>query len=552
VSPTVLAVLLAAIAVVHDDGAPAADPKRVLALLLGVGAIAFVIVHGRRSRPLRPHPAQLAIVAAMAASALSLAWGAPRGALDLATWGAGLGLALAVSSRGRLFAVQTARSAGVLVGGAVALYAILQFVRGARGIAIDGGQGNANWLGLLSCVTLPLAIDAMRGRRWAALGSLLLQAFALGLSHARVAFIAAAVALAIIALRSRRAVVLAAVAVIALGAVAARGTSLRPTKKQPAVVLPYEAPAAEAARGRWSIARTSLHASVGSFPLGAGLGRFADAFRDAQSEELRDAKAKIAARTAINATTAHDEWLQIAAESGPMAAILLAVGFAFALRGLRSWRAGLASLVALTVCTFGDDPLRKPAVVLIVALVLAALPHGKSRRFPAASLAGAMAACALLLVPATRAWRSARLVALAWERPASRLALLESASSIDRGSAEAAFALGLARLDAGRLEGARASLLRARSLDDDAATSIALGDVETAAGALGAAEDAFRHAIARSPGSFRAHLGLAEVLRRRGHREDALLFARIARTIRPFDVALIDLEERLAEDGAGG
>jgi tetratricopeptide (TPR) repeat protein len=213
----------------------------------------------------------------------------------------------------------------------------------------------------------------------------------------------------------------------------------------------------------------------------------------------------------------------------------------------------MASVVALFVCTLGDDPLRKPAVVLLLAVVLATLPHGKSRPIRAPVLASAALACALLLVPASRAWRSDRLVALAeLATPDERGRLVRSAATIDRGSADAAFALGLARLDEGELEAARTSLLRARSLDDDSATSIALGDVELLRSDLTAAEEAFRHAIARRPGSFRAHLGLAEVLRRQGRLDDAVALARVARSIRPFDVALVDLEERLADDGAGG
>ncbi|MGZ3424672.1 MAG: tetratricopeptide repeat protein [Polyangiales bacterium] len=550
-SPVVFALVLSAIGVASDPNAPAGDPKRVLALFFGAVAVATMLVSSR-VRPMRPHPAQLALLGAIAVSALSWCWGTPRGALDLATWVAGAAIAMAVSSRGRLFAMRTARTVGVLLGGAVALHAFVGFFRGARGIAIDGGQGNANWLGLLLCVTLPLAIDALRDRKWLAMGSIALQALALGASHARVAWVAGAIALVVIAVRSRRGVAVAVASLVAIGAFAARGTSLRPTKKQPAITLPYEAPAETAARGRLSIARTAWHATVSALPFGAGLGRFPDAFRDAQSAELNGTPAKVAARTAVNATTAHDEPLQIATESGPIAAALLAIGFLLAVRGSRSWRAGMASLLAAGVCALADDPLRKPAVVLVVAVVLAALPHGKIRRIRAPAIAVAVAACALLLVPASRAWRSDRLVACAEVSPSLRASLLGSAVVIDRGSADAAFALALVRLESGDLERARSLLLHARALDDDASTSIALGDVELARFDLSAAEEAFRHAIARSPGSFRAHLGLAEVLRREGRLEDAAALAKVARTIRPFDVALTDLEERLADDGAGG
>jgi tetratricopeptide (TPR) repeat protein len=225
---------------------------------------------------------------------------------------------------------------------------------------------------------------------------------------------------------------------------------------------------------------------------------------------------------------------------------------------LRRWRAGAAAMIAVTITSFGDDPLHKPPVLAMIALLFAALPRGRSlgRKFALSSVPPAlvaMASLAILLVPALRAWRSDRLVTRAeMAAPFERQAILERAAAIDRGSPDALLALGLARFDAGDLDGAATVLARARSLDDDAATSIALGNVEAARDDLVSAETAFRHAIERSPGNFRAHVDLAEILRRQGRLEDARHVARVARALRPWDVAIVDLEERLSEDAAGG
>jgi len=79
----------------------------------------------------------------------------------------------------------------------------------------------------------------------------------------------------------------------------------------------------------------------------------------------------------VNATTAHDDWLEVAAETGVPGLLLLAAavigGAAACLRD--GARAEAATLVAFAVSALGDSPLRQPAVLVPVALVLASAPR---------------------------------------------------------------------------------------------------------------------------------------------------------------------------------
>lgn len=574
----VVGAAISLVAVAHDPDAPASDPQRTCALLLG--AVAAAIALSRAShrasrdaerglvRSVRPHRAALAALFVIGLSAMSLAWGRPRGALDLAGWIAGLALALFVASRGRAFALQCGRAAGVLAGAAVSSSALIAFARGARGIAIDGLQGNANWLGLVLAATLPFAIDAARAMRKraraAAIGSVLLQAAALGASHARVAWVAAAIA-SLLLVRNplrRRLVALSAVATIAF-ALLSSATALRApraTRGGPAHAmrassdLPYEAPPGVALAGRLTLARHALAAGEAHLPFGAGLGAFGVAYRQAQSEALAGLPPRAAAVAFLNGTTAHDEVLQVLAESGPFAACALVAAFVLAIRALFRTPAAAASLLAVAVCALADDPLRKTPVVLMVAVSFAALPRGGAMSVGVSSVvrrlvpAFALAATALSLVSVTKAWLSDRTVARADGEPTRELSLLARAVRIDGGSPDAWLALGIARLEAGQAGLALDALERARVLDDDVATEVALGNAQVACGMLEEAERSFRRALVWSPGSFRARVDLAEVLRRIGRLDDATAEARVARLLRPSDVAVGDLEERLAED----
>jgi tetratricopeptide (TPR) repeat protein len=546
----IVAIAIALIAVAYDPDTTASSPKRIVALLVALALSALTLP--RTPRKVRLGSAQGAFFVALALSALSWVRGPPHGVLDLSNWIAAAGLGFAIAATGPAQARRIARGAAIAVGAVVGTIATAQALGGARGIAIDGLQGNGNWLGLLLAITLPLSFDRTTSKvAWAAIA---LQATALGLSHGRVGWIAAGIALTVLVVRApRRCPAFALAALLAfLGAVSVTGAFGKTRAASAKSTAASEVPIERAAEGRLTIARIAAHAAIDAAPLGVGLGRFPDAFRDAQARALANVTPKIAARSAIEATTAHDEPLQIATESGPLAALAFVTGLALAIFAARRWPAGASALIALAVCCAADEPLRRPAVVALVAAILAALPGRVRLDGGAVRLvhAAGLVLVAATLLPAVRAHRAERLVTRADLDPGARRALLERAARIDRGSAAAAFRLGLARFDDRDLEGARAALLAARLLDDDASTSLALANVAVARGDLDAAEEDLRHALRRRPGSFRALIGLGEVLRRRGRLAEASEALAAARGIRPHDVTAIDLEERIAEDRA--
>src|SRR5262245_53200903 len=178
-----------------DPGAPAADPKRVLVLLVAAAALAFT----GRARTLEVAPASLLFAAFVALSALSLCRGG-AGWRELATLAGAALLVTAASLRPLPEAAAIARTAASVLGGGAALWALVQAVAGARGLATHGGQGNPNWLGLLLAATLPLSLSALFGaergsRRRQVLALLVLaQIPALLLARSRTAWIALALA----------------------------------------------------------------------------------------------------------------------------------------------------------------------------------------------------------------------------------------------------------------------------------------------------------------------------------------------------------------------
>jgi tetratricopeptide (TPR) repeat protein len=232
----------------------------------------------------------------------------PAGARDLATLTCGLGATVL----GLELGIDVARLAGAITGTGAAAIAIASAAAGARGMHLHAGQGNPNWLGLLVAVTLPLTIDlAMTKRSRAAALGVCAQAIALYLSHSRVAWGAALVACAPFAFfRGARARVIAAAL---LGAALVASPALAQT----------DVPADLALAGREWIWRMTANAASGALPFGAGLGGFGHAYLDAQGVALAGRTPAEAARSFVNATSAHEEYLQAAAESGPFAALAL-------------------------------------------------------------------------------------------------------------------------------------------------------------------------------------------------------------------------------------
>jgi tetratricopeptide (TPR) repeat protein len=568
-----IAVMATVAGIIQDRAAPAADAKRTLVLVLALLGLSLVVARKRApSARSIGHPAWTCALGFLALSALSALWGLPSGRLDLATWVGGATLALTVRSRGLRTTILAARGTALGLGTITSLWTTVSWARGLRGLALHGGQGNPNWLGLLLAVTLPLSLEAAcawrehpRGRTLAALGATL-QLWALWMSHSRVAWIAATLAVLVLVAAARaqgtsmvRRWIAAAVAVLAVAlavaSIRASSSSLELPSSEPASA---EATPLDSLRGRLFLARVSARAAVHAAPFGVGLGGFGHAYLAAQGEVLGTMAPREASRRFLNATTAHDEWLQVAIESGPLALALLAGCFGFGIVALhrRGLHGGSASLVACAVCALGDSPLRQPAIAVVVALVLAAIP-GRLRARSAAIrrpreqqrmiLEGALLlACALLLSVSVRSWLSARLRTAAIEaQPADRLALLGRSARIDPGSGESALDLGLARLEAGDPDGALVELMRARRLMANMGTSIAIGNAELALDRPDLAEVSYREALSFHPGSMRARTNLADALRRLGRFDEADREAAVALQLSPGDARIQALIDRI-------
>lgn len=573
-----LGVFVAAAAIAWDPSARAAEPKRAAALLVAIGAIALSI---SRSRPdIRTSPrasrADAAWLGVLALSSVSALWGISSGLLDLATWAAAGACAFASARAGRAAALRTARVASLVAGGVASAWALIAFAAGARGFSIHAGQGNPNWLGLLIAVCLPVSLDVAararrspsRGVRVACIALAAVQPAALWLSHSRVAWIAAGVSAAILlfGVRRRRRALVTMATTLAIGAalvgvtVGVAHRAARPAAATAHVAAPVDrahvedVPATRSLRGRAWIAARAASAAWRAGPFGAGLGRFGHAYLAAQGDALATMPPRPAARAFVNAGTAHDELLQLAVESGPLAAILAIVALGLGARDHRRarWHAGAAAVVALAICALADSPLRQPAVCLVFALQAAAAPRSRrvrSVRSHALVRVALLGACAWLLLVSTRAWLSTRaLEAAKTAMPDARVAAFVKAARIDPTSGDAWLALGLAELAAGRPDEAADHLARADALVATVATRTALGEANLARGYVPAARDAYARAVAIDPGSLRAQVGLAESLRRLGDLDESDRHAHVARAVAPGDPRVAALLDRIAEE----
>lgn len=548
---------IAVAALAWDPSAPAADPKRALALAAITVGLALRVSGrvpaddaGRGSST-----AVLALGAFVLWSGASLAWGVASGARDLATFVAGLGLALVVDGAPRDGARELARWVATATGALASVAAIAERLAGARGLAVHGGQGNANWLGLLVAVTLPLGLAAALRpgpRRALAALAVALELAGLALSHSRVAWLAAAITAAplVVALApaARRRLVAAALAAVVAPALAialtrapARTQTPRPDEDVPAPI---------ALEGRLWIARASLDAARDALPFGVGLGGFAHAFLEAQGERLAPLPPKVASRRFLNATTAHDDWLEALVDSGPIAPALLAAAL-----GLAAYAAlasgfleGAAALGAFALCALGDSPLRQPALVLVLGVVVGAA-RGASRapRVRRPTEIAALAACAVGLAYASAAWVADRRVAAARDAlPEDRLRALSAAIRLDPTNGEALLDRGLLVTATERptLDLALADLRRSRALLANVGTDVALGNALVRAGQWEDAVLAYERALRLHPGSFRAHANVAEPLLLLGRLDEADRHLAVAAELFPGHPKLAELVER--------
>jgi hypothetical protein len=531
-------------ALIWDRSAPAADPKRAALGFVALGVLGVAVV---RSRSMQVSLAAWAWIGMVGWSALSIAWGGASGWRDVATWGAGATLIAAGSFISEADRRRSVGLVSALIGGISGLIAVVQVCLGARGIYVHAGQGNGNWLGLMLAVTLPLAADELVrtwSRRavasWLCVVGVGLQSIGLILSHSRVAWAALAVALLAWILSTRLSLSRRLFAVTAAACLFG------------AIGSPTDAEVGTAWQGRVWIWKTSASVATEDFPLGTGMGRFPHRFLEVQGTKLTGMEPNVASRTFANATTGHNEFVQIAAELGPLGLIMFVVALgASVLSARRSrWAGAVASLVALAVCAWGDSPLRQPAIVGVFGLLIGALPARTALNLvwlKRAAVVGALAS-AVTLAGSVSTWMSSRWQTRARSEPAEEaIVTLQRATRADPTSGEAALALGLAWLEVADTARAIGQLERSKARLANVGTEIALGNAFLRASRVAEAVDAYERAIALHPGAFRAHANLGEALRLMGRLDDAGKHLAIARSLWPGSPHLPELEERLKD-----
>lgn len=555
-----LAAGVVAAALVYDPLAAAADPKRVAALLVSLTALAWVLGSSLRKPRTIPDatlgPSGAAWLLFVAGSMLSILWGKPVG-LDVAmAWTAGAGIVVATGALSPARVRATALTAGWWIGTLSAAAVLAQWTAGVRGVALHGGHGNGNWLGLLLSVTLPLsaglAVEGKsRGAWWwvAAAAGVALQLPALGLAASRVAWVAVLLAGAI-ALLTGLARKLASRPIIAALVVLCAIVCLSSANLVHASSPPPSADAVQALGGRTWLWVTSLRAAEANLPFGVGLGGFGHAFLQAQGEALASMPVAQASRQFHNATTAHQDWLQALVETGPAGFALLMVCVGATWLGHardRAWTT-TAATTAFVICAAGDSPLHQPAIVLILSLLIASAPR-RWRPHPIATLGPSLAVMALLLAAALGGWLATRLETRARDAsPFERDALLERAVHLDGRAGQAWLSLGLSRLELGDPKGAIPFLQRSRERLANVGTDIALGNAWMESGDAVRAERCYRRSVALHPGSFRGHANLAEALREQGKLELAGHHLALAGRLYPGHPKLPEMQERLRRD----
>lgn len=557
-------------ALVYDPGATAASPKRAAGLLL-VLAILSLRIADRWSHPKRPPLAvrmsygAVFFAAFVAWSGMTLMSGPPSGTRDLGTFAGALGLIVVTQTWPSQRTRGAATWAGMLAGGGASVVAVVQWLMGARGVAVHGGQGNANWFGLLIAVTLPLTVGWILARRspravqWS-LPIVAIELAGLVLSHSRVAEVACVLsscAVGLFVLRHRLGRWRLGLAGCLLGVVLALGaTTLWPAAAPVKRERGADVAVPVAFEGRRFIWETSLLAALHELPMGAGLGGFSRGYLEAQGQRLKGLSPKAASHRFINATTAHSDWIEPLVDSGPMALLLLvlSLGTGVVTAALTRWHAGMGALLAWSLCAVGDSPLRQPGITLILGLVLAGCPAPRTldmgRLREGRSLArmqiAFLAATGLLLWASTRTWiGERRLAASPRLAPDRQQALLASAARLDPTSGEIALERGLRALDLGQATLALTELQRSRRLLANVGTDIAIGNAQMLLGHPTAAVQSYRKALSQNPGSFRAHANLSQALLSVDDPEGAARELAIARDLWPGHPRLIEMGDRV-------
>ncbi|MBK7580624.1 MAG: O-antigen ligase family protein [Myxococcales bacterium] len=500
----VAAAILAALA--YDPASLAGQPKSVLLLI----AAALFLVTAAVWR------VQLALTLPLALFGGFALWSLVRGATSLsAAWFASFVLgcvtaALPLAKRRQSLLLV---SAGIGVGAAVITCFV--WARAARGMALHGGMGNPNTLGLLLSVTLVpslvAAVAAVRARarvRWLWVAAVVLQVAAWGLAESRAAWLALPAGLAVMWARGRWRVGWW----VTLGLALASGFA--------AVLFNPSAGggAPGALAGRFWIWKHSLSVALRCLPWGSGEARFNHEFLSEQGRALASLDVAEASRSFVHPGTAHNEWLHAFASSGVIGVGLLLALLATGIQSLgRRSPAGAGALAALAVGASADVPLHAPALIVLTALTLAEAPRfflparamWASRVLPLVGLVIAASA----LTREARQWRSTRLVSEARQADMARRArLLSRAVELAPDSAEAEFSLGMEQVERGEVAQGLTHLLRSRALSKNVSTEVAIGNTLVELRRLPEARATFEAALELNPGSFRAHANLAATL----------------------------------------
>jgi hypothetical protein len=534
---------LAAACLSYDPSALAASPKRSIGLLFALALLAHRLAVGA---PLRLHRAAFTLLGCVLLLGISALYGAAGRWLVLGNWwliGALL-LGLSAFDQGTRKGILGRTALLVSLGVSLALW--FEWVFGARLMQLHAGQGNPNWAGLLLAAAWLAAFnDGALDRVGSAARALFsaLIASALVLSASRVAWVAAALAWLVVLAwkRSRRE---AAVNVALLGAAIALSNvhlGAAPEPRSPAAVAHKHTELDRSAKtslaGRVWIQRIALRTAIDELPLGTGLGGFFPAFLEQQGKALATLSPRSASQRFSNATTAHQDFIELWVEAGPLAPLLFLLGFALALRSSDAYSFG--TLVVIALCALGDSPLHLPALGILLAALFAALPEQAELSRPKSLFALVLLVNGFLLARSLAEWTSERCASKARSATGSeRQRLLERGARLSPDSSERALELGVSQRERGDLRAARESLRRATSLGGDVASYVALGAIELDASNERAARDAFDAALARNPGSVRAHSGQSEALRRLGDLDDAERHAKIAAELLPGDMEL--------------
>jgi len=531
-----LAVAIAAMA--YEPSAPAAAPKLTLLLLVGLGCVALSAPRwlGRDAASTSPFSAPLiAWLLLCAWSALSLGWTRSPSSEVVELWLAAGAIAIALGGQQRATARTIAQLTATAIGGGSACVAIGAALLGARTGAFHGGHGNPNWLGLVLACNLPLQAELSwqlrkRGSRaqWPALLLLLACVVAIVMAASRTAWLALFVAALVIAQGRWR---------LPIAALGSCGLALVWLMDSPLLAW----------RGRLWIWQATLDVAIDRLPLGCGTGGFGSAFLDAQGTRLLGLGHEHAATKFVNATTAHGDWLQLLAEAGPLALALCLMALLLAAVELRrSWRAGAATVLVVMVSALADTPLRLAGVVAPLLMVLACCKGLDPRRSDRGLVFALLLGLVVSLPGACVRWLTHHRITVARRQdPVTRVAMLQRAAAAAPRSGQAALALGLATLETGAAREALVHLQHSRGLFANLGTDLAIGNAQLALGHNRAASEAYRRALARHPGFFRAHANLSEALRRAGRLDRAEHHLALARELQPYHPKLQQIAERL-------